>query len=423
MGQGTHSSVHKTWRDNRWLIGLSVVIAGIAVAMAQNKVSPVMNMIITQFHTSASVAGWISSSFSLIAVLLSMTAANLADSIGIRKVGIFALIITVVGGLLGMFSTNIWFMLLTRVIEGTGVGIIAVIGPVLITQWFNSKNGLSIIMAIWTSWMTISQVIIFFTASPITSSFSWQGMWGLAIAFLIVGFIAFLLFVHQPQEIVEEHENRKDNRSTARKVLDSINIKTQFKAIKAAGKSSAFIGIAAFFFALCSFTFVSWIQSVWVQNVPGLSRGQINTMLSSMYFLEIFFTILAGVVLDKIKSENGKKIFGMSCAVLYGVIGLAAFNFIHTTALAWSIIIIFPIFDGSIPTTIYSLAPMSVKKAPLSANAIGIMNIGLNAGTFFAAPLAGSIMNMGSSMVGVMFIVSAILVALAFGFVTLYEGK
>ncbi len=80
------------------------------------------------------------------------------------KAGVAALAFAIVGSLIGLATDNVGVLIVSRVVEGTGIGIIAVLAPTLISMWFPpEKRGLP--MGLWGSWMMVSQTILFFCAA------------------------------------------------------------------------------------------------------------------------------------------------------------------------------------------------------------------------------------------------------------------
>ena len=89
----------------------------------------------------------------------------------------------------------------------------------------------------------------------------------------------------------------------------------------------------------------------------------------------------------------------------------------------WVMIVLFPFFDGSLPSVIYTLAPLTEKDSRYSPQAISIMNIGLNAGTFLAAPLSGALVDINVNLVGYCFLIVAVCVGICIAGFKIYDSK
>lgn len=397
-------------RKKRWLICLSTTFGGISLALVQNKVSPILTTLMTIFKINASTAGWLSSVFALIGVFIALPASKIIQQFGAKKSGLASLVCAIIGSLIGVLSNNIVILMISRVIEGVGVGIISVLGPMMVTEWFEpSERGLP--MSIWTAWMTISQAIIFFSATAITNLYTWRGVWWLGIILCIISAFLYLFFVEEPkQNVPTEKESFNDFFKSLFKVFISDGVKST---------STWIMALASFIFTICSFTFVSWISGIWVKNID-ISLSQVTSMIGILYLVEIAYTVIIGFVLDKITHI---KRMGAILAIFYAILGFIAFNCTKSLGLAWILIFIYPICDGGIPTVIYTLAPSTEKDNRYSPQAISIMNMGLNAGTLCAAPLSGAVMGINQKYVGVMFAALAICLSIFIMAIKLFDIK
>lgn len=387
---------------NRWLVCLSTVVGGISLALVQNKISPIITILMANFKINAQTAGWLSSIFSLIGVFVALPASSIIKRIGVKKAGLASLVIAIIGSLMGVLTNNVVILMFSRFIEGMGVGIISVLGPMVITMWFKpEERGLP--MTIWTSWMTISQAILFFSASPLVKHFTWRGLWWLGIIACAISIVLYSLFVSEPHKV--EPQNVASDRQDIVQGVKSL--------------STWIMALAAFLFTLCSFTFVSWIGNSWARNA-NIPLSHVTPLIGYVYLFEIVYMVIIGFVLDRIPN---KKLFGLVAAVIYGIIGLISFNFTKSYAMIWVMIVLFPFFDGSLPSVIYTLAPLTEKDSRYSPQAISIMNIGLNAGTFLAAPLSGALVDINVNLVGYCFLIVAICVGICIACFKIYDSK
>ena len=177
----------KSLKGRAWAIMLIVFLAGIAMAWAQNKVVPVIDIVQVQLNVGMSVAGWISSIFCVMGIVLALPAAGMMRKMGVKASGILALGATIVGTLIGIFAPNEVILLISRVIEGFGLGLISVIAPAVISMWFRpEERGLP--MGIWGAWQMVAQAGTFLFAGNILGLFGgdWKGLWWVGLILLIV---------------------------------------------------------------------------------------------------------------------------------------------------------------------------------------------------------------------------------------------
>ncbi|MCL2826676.1 MAG: hypothetical protein FWD72_04655, partial [Eggerthellaceae bacterium] len=91
----------KNMRRKAWIVTLVVFLAGISLAFAQNKVAPIMGTVMDVFETDMASAGWLSSVFSVVALVTALPAAFILARLGSRTCGIIAMCAALAGCLLG----------------------------------------------------------------------------------------------------------------------------------------------------------------------------------------------------------------------------------------------------------------------------------------------------------------------------------
>jgi MFS family permease len=169
-----------------WVVVIIAFFGGFALANIQNKVPPVIDVIMLEFNIGETDAGWLTSVFTIMGMVTAIPASFLMRKFGAKKIGVTALIFAAVGSAIGVFTEgNLTFILVTRVIEGTGVGMIAVVGPSVISEWFPpEKRGLP--MGLWGSWMMCSQTLLFLLGVPLVELGGWQAVWWFTCIFAVV---------------------------------------------------------------------------------------------------------------------------------------------------------------------------------------------------------------------------------------------
>lgn len=141
-----------------WVIVVIAFLGGLALASAQNKVPPCIDVVMAYFNIGETDAGWLTSVFTIMGMITAIPASWLLRKFGAKKIGVISLLCAAVGSALGAFSTELWMLMATRVLEGVGVGMIAVVGSAIISMWFPAeKRGLP--MGVWGSWQMASQTI------------------------------------------------------------------------------------------------------------------------------------------------------------------------------------------------------------------------------------------------------------------------
>lgn len=230
-----------------WVVALAAIFAGISLALVQNKVAPCMLTLMDAFSIDMATAGWLSSLFSLVGIVMALPASIILNKLGPKKGGIIALVCAIIGSLIGVFTESVAVLMASRIVEGVGVGLIAVIGPSLIAMWFpEAKRGLP--MSIWGAYQMGAQAVMFFLGGVLTTNYGWQGMWWFALAACVVALVFYVLCVKSPRPEDSYADVENENVSLA-------------EGMKS--KSTWLLSIATMLFCIGCFGFVNWIATCW----------------------------------------------------------------------------------------------------------------------------------------------------------------
>jgi predicted MFS family arabinose efflux permease len=358
----------KQRKTTAWVVVVIAFFGGLALANVQNKVPPGILAIMEYFQIDMTTAGWLTSVFAIMGMVSAIPAAFILSKIGPKKCGMISLGCAIVGSLIGVFTESLTILLISRVIEGVGVGIIAVVGPSLISMWFPpEKRGLP--MGLWGSWMMVSQALLFFVGGGLTTAFGWQGLWWFCVSICVLVAIFYQWKVDSPPP----EQNYADQE------VEGLNFKEGFKSA-----STWLIAGAGMIFTFCCFGFATWIAPYWSETFSW-DIDVANKWVSIMYALEIPIVIGIGWMLDRIKN---RKMVGVIGFLLYAGILFYCFR-MGDPRLIIPFIIIYPFLEGSIPTVYWTITPQTAKKPEHVGIALGIMNVGLNLGTLVGPPLTG----------------------------------
>ena len=390
-----------------WVVVFIAFLGGLALANVQNKVPPAIFAVMTYFDIGETTAGWLTSVFAIMGMVTAIPAAWLLAKMGPKKIGVISLACAAVGSLIGVFSTDLVLLMISRVIEGVGVGLIAVVGPSLIAMWFPAKKrGLP--MGLWGSWMMASQTILFFFAGGLTASFGWQGVWWFTLGFSVLVLILYMWKVDVPPEGITNYAEQTE---------DNFSFKGGFSST-----STWILTAAGAIFTFCCFGFATFIALYWGNTFFDGDYDASNKWVSIMYLIEVPVVILLGLLMNHIGLKNRK---------FMGVIGFALYTFIllfcfrmNEPGLLIPFIIIYPFLEGAIPTAYWTLCPSTAKKPEYSGVALGIMNVGLNIGTLLGPPITGFFIEAyGWEAATIPLAVASVVGAVLFFFVKTYDHE
>ncbi|MDR0500081.1 MAG: MFS transporter [Coriobacteriales bacterium] len=386
-----------------WIVALTTIFAGIALALVQNKVAPCMSTLMIAFSIDMATAGWLSSLFSLVGIVVALPASVILKRFGPKKGGIFALGCAIIGSLIGVFTDNATILMATRIIEGIGVGLIAVIGPSLIAMWFpEAKRGLP--MSIWGAYQMGAQAVMFFLGSALTMSFGWQGMWWFAGAACVIALVLYVVCVKSPRPEDSHADVQNENVSISEGVRSG---------------STWLISLVTMLFCIGCFGFVNWIATCW-SEIFNWSEGDANFWVGAFSIGGLFAAVLIGALLNKLKNW---RLFGMLALVFYGVISLLGMN-MPSPLFIVAFVIIYAFADAGFPCVLWTMTAQTVKKPELAGVAMGVVCVGFNVGILLGPPITGAVAEVwGWTAASVLICATCLLSMLLLKFVRLYKAE
>ena len=110
------------------------VIAAALLSTAQTVVTTGVVGIMSDFHVSSTLAQWVYSSFLLVLGVMIPISAYIARRFKIRKILIVSLIIFLIGTVLAFIAQNIFILILARVIQGIGAGVLLPVTQIVLLK-------------------------------------------------------------------------------------------------------------------------------------------------------------------------------------------------------------------------------------------------------------------------------------------------
>lgn len=384
-----------------WVVALVTIFAGIALALVQNKVAPCMTTLQSAFGIDMATAGWLSSLFSLVGIIMALPASIILNKLGPKKSGAIALVCAILGSLLGVFTTSVAVLMVSRVVEGIGVGLISVVGPSIIASWFpEAKRGLP--MSIWAVYQMGAQAVMFFLAAFLTTNYGWQGMWWFGLAACVVALILYVLCVKSPRP----EENHADVES------ENVSLKEGMSS-----PSTWIMAVVTFLFCVGCFGFVNWVATYWA-TVPSIGEGA-NTWVGYFSLDAVVAAIIMGALLNHIKN---RRLFGMAALVLYGAIAVFGLTLDNPAPLV-IFTLVYGFMDSGFPCVLWTMTAQTVKKPELAGVATGVVCIGFNAGILVGPPIIGAVAeSLGWTAAGWTIAGCCILAAILLAFVKTYTA-
>ena len=180
-----------------WVILLVVFLASVAAPLNQFKVPPLMPVLMDTFRLNLSQAGMLMSVFAFTGLILALPAGIITQKLGPKIAGLIAVGCLVIGAAWGALAAGPGALLASRVVEGVGMGLIAVVGPASIALWFpRAKQGTP--MGIWATWVPVGSIIMYNMAPAVGLTIGWQTVWWISAGFALVTLILYGLLMKMP---------------------------------------------------------------------------------------------------------------------------------------------------------------------------------------------------------------------------------
>jgi len=353
-----------------WVILLVVFLASVAAPLNQNKVPPLMPVMMDAFHLTLVEAGLLMSVFAITGFILALPAGIILGKIGPKFTGLLALGCLAAGSALGALASNVNVLLASRVIEGTGMGLIAVVAPAILAMWFPPQNQ-GTPMGIWATWVPVGSLIMYLLAPAMSASTGWQSVWWLAVIFTLVTMLLYGLFVSMPPNL-EASVTTQPTAPQSNNLLKSLaNRDIWLLALEFGAFNLVFLALATFYP-----TFLSEIRGY---PLP------LASFIASISTIAVLFSApLAGLLSDRIGS---RRLLMALPFLLFCVILLLPFRVtgwqIYALMIAQGLIV------GAVPTATFAAAPEVMKDARLAGLGLAVVMFGQNLGMFVGPVLFG----------------------------------
>lgn len=351
-----------------WVILFVVFLASVAAPLNQNKVPPLMPILMQSFNIGLSQAGLLMSVFSITGFLLALPAGIILQKLGPKASGLIAVGSLVIGASLGALSGSMGLLLTSRVIEGVGMGLIAVVAPAIIALWFPpEKQGTP--MGLWATWVPVGSIFMMITAPRLGIAAGWQAVWWVGAGFALVALALYALLM-RPAPAITGH----DANFTPPPLRQAL-----------ANRRIWLLGLT---FGCFNFVFMplATYYPTFLSEVRGYSLADASLIATISTVMVLFSAPLAGWISDKIGS---RKLILTIPFLFFAVLMLLPFHVI-----GWQIVILMIVLGlllGAVPTATFAAVPEIMGNPQLIGLGMAVVMLGQNLGMFAAPVLFGKL--------------------------------
>ncbi|HNB53275.1 MAG TPA: MFS transporter [Anaerolineales bacterium] len=353
-----------------WVILTVIYLASVVAPFNQFKVPPIMPVLMETFHITLTQAGSLMSILALVGLILALPAGIILRKLGTKVSGLIALACTGAGAVVGALSGSYEMLMVSRVLEGVGMGLIGVIAPATIAMWFPpERQGTP--MGIWATWVPVGSVVMFNLAPALAGSAGWQSVWWVGAGFALVMMLAHGALIRQPPS-AETGDTASESLELGKALA---NRDIWLLALAFACMSIAMLSVNTFY-------------PTYLNETLGYSLGRAGFVSSIGTFVILFSAPLAGWFSDRIGSRRW--VFSLP---FLAIAVLLLFPF-HVTGVWIPILMgLMGFITGAIPTATFAAAPEVMRKPQWAGLGLAVILLGQNAGQLLGPILFGQFVN------------------------------
>src|SRR5919198_1331777 len=176
------------------------------VMYAETMLIPAIPDLIKDFHVSYSMSSWILTAYLVSGAVMTPIAGKLSDIYGRKKILLIIMMIYPLGVCLAGFSSNIYFMLMARAIQGIGMSMFPIAFGIVRDKFPREK--ISIGQGVITSMFASGAVIGLAVGGIIIQNYGWRTTFFTIIPVTIVLLLVIRRFIHVNDG---EHDNGYDH--------------------------------------------------------------------------------------------------------------------------------------------------------------------------------------------------------------------
>lgn len=357
-----------------WAVLAVTYFASFMAPMAQFKVPPLAGQIIPFFQMDGAMFGMLMSSLAIIGVILAFPAAFICRGIGLKATMLVSVACLCAGSLLGFATDNLGVLIVSRMIEGIGIGLVGVAAPTCITIWFpENRRGLA--LGIWTTWVPVGIILMFNTAPSIAAA------WGFKSVFLIVGVLAAVAFVLFAL-VFRLPEGEDGDITAGGSFIDG------FRFLK--NRNIWLLGIVFFCFCATSLGVTNTFWQTFLETERGFDPATSGFVTSMCTTIGIPLQIFIGWLTDHVSPRNRRYLLVLMCVVM----GASYIIMFDTGSMAnvamWTFVVLQALGAALTAGSCRPMAPALVGGGALgAAMAMAVLQLMQNLGSAIMSPLFG----------------------------------
>jgi predicted MFS family arabinose efflux permease len=330
------------------------------------KLSPLITSIIEDFKLSYGLVGLLAGSFGLLQLILSIPMSILVSRQNLRKATIYALLLMILGALIGGVASNLYLLFVGRLIEGAGTALALVTAPFLVSE-VSAKERVGFGLGVLMIFMPIGNILGLNVGSWFLKLFGWRGAWLTGVILPTVTLP--LILKSKPVE---------------RRIVSEPNTTT-----KSRGNEVWLLGLLQLSYSITGMGFLMWVPTYMIESYS--FDVNVASFIASLFMvIGIPTPIIGAWFSDKVGSR--KAVLAPSFSALTLLFALTTFTPSQLLPLH---ILAAGFFSGIVPSVIHICVVELF--GPSSKIGFGILNASRGFSLLFGPLILGAILSATSS--------------------------
>lgn len=348
-------------------------LAGVMATIVQFSIPPILPILKEQYQVTYTDSALLMSLFALTTVLSAVPGGFIVQRYGVRKIGLLGFCFLFIGILTCWIANSFSIILLGRIIEGIGFGLISVAAPSAIGQNVPTKM-ISVAMGIWSTWIPVGSLIMFLFAPNFVLHFKMDIYWVLMMILLVLSFLFYAMVI--PKQVSVQSKDGVESVNSRK--LEKVEILSEIK-----NKNIWWTALAFTSFTFAFFSFNTWI-STYLTETSSMNLAVATLIPSLVAFLTMTSNVYSGLLLNK----WGNHLLIFLVPPLFFILVWPIFTTASLPILIGNAVIL-GLFSGFIPTIVFASAPLMAKRKETIGIAMSIVIIGENAGVLIGPEVFG----------------------------------
>ncbi len=171
--------------QNPLKLALLLLLIGMAVAIHQFKVPPIMVQVAGSMGATEARAPELMSVFLLVCLIFSIPAGGIVEKFSTKKVLLISAVIVGLGAVAGALSPTYGSLLASRGLEGFGFLLMSIALPVAGVKYSHPQK-VGFVMGIAGVWISVGSIVAFNTVPLMDMIIGWRGVWLIYLTFTLL---------------------------------------------------------------------------------------------------------------------------------------------------------------------------------------------------------------------------------------------